>query len=481
MVVLEKRYSEVTIAALATAPAPAGIAVVRVSGPRAKDALRSVFRAAKDPVQNPRLLVFGDVVDFHTNSVIDRALVVFMPGPHSYTGEDTVEFQFHGSQLLVQKVLRSLFASGVVAAEPGEFTKRAFLNGKIDLLQAEAIADLINAASDEALIIAGQQLKGRMSKLVDGIAEPLRNLLAETEAALDFSDDGVSSKAVEKTCFALSQAHQQVSALLKTYDFGHRVRDGMRVLLFGMPNVGKSSLLNLFVGNRRALVSAQPGTTRDVIEESVTYQGYKLVLCDVAGIRATNDDVESQGVALARERIAWAHIILLVVDAVEPGDWRELLSELLKQSAKVWLVVNKIDAAPGAFAEFDLASNAASNFKLSQVFFISALNSSGFEPLRDALIAEIAVLRGGRSDGGEDSSAVTNERQRMCLVRAEEQLSDGIIAAGGESANQENSVLGEEIIAHHIRLTLAALEELVGKTYTDDLLGRIFSQFCIGK
>lgn len=458
-------HDAVTIAALATAPAPAGIAVVRVSGPRAKDALQSVFRAKRNPVRKPRELIFGDVVDFHTNAVIDRALVAFMPGPHSYTGEDTVEFQFHGSPLLVQKVLRSLFACGVVAAEPGEFTKRAFLNGKIDLLQAEAIADLIGASSDEALVLAGEQLKGRMSKLVDEIAEPLRDLLAETEAALDFSDDGVGSQAIERTTTALESSRTQIRNLLKTYDFGNRVRDGLRVVLFGLPNVGKSSLMNLFVGSRRALVSAQPGTTRDVIEESVNYSGYRLVFCDVAGVRETSDEVETEGVALARERTKWAHVVLLVVDAAQPGEWMTLLSELTASGANVWLIVNKIDARPSAVGEFDAARG-----HVAQTFFLSALTGSGFEQLRDTLVAEISRMRGGVVEGG--STAVTNERQRACLVAADEHLSAAL-------SNTEG--LGEEIIAHHIRLALAALEELVGKTYTDDLLGRIFSQFCIGK
>ncbi len=456
-----------TIAALATAPAPAGVAIVRVSGDRAKDALRSVFRANKDPIQHPRLLVFGDVVDFHSKSIIDRALVVYMPGPHSYTGEDTVEFQFHGSPLLVQKVLRSLFSFGVVAAEPGEFTKRAFLNGKLDLLQAEAIADLINASSDEALVLAGEQLKGRMSRLIDQIAEPLRDLLAETEASLDFSDDGVDPKGVEKTRFELSRAHQQISDLLKTYDFGHRVRDGLRVLLYGRPNAGKSSLLNLFVGNRRAIVSHHPGTTRDLIEESVSISGYRLVFSDVAGVRESDDDVERQGVELARARVAVSHVVLLIVDATDPSDYRELLAELNEQKANVWLIVNKIDACPSAFADFGEAQP-----QVSRMFFVSALTGAGFEPVRDALIAEISRLRGGVSEGGESSSAVTNERQRICLVRAEEHISDALKKAG---------TIGDEIIAHHIRLALVALEELVGKTYTDDLLGRIFSKFCIGK
>ena len=458
----------VTIAALATAPAPAGIAVVRVSGERAKDALRAVFRGSKDPIQNPRSLVFGGVVDFHTSAVIDRALVAFMPSPNSYTGEDTVEFQFHGSPLLVQKVLRSLFAFGVVAAEPGEFTKRAFLNGKLDLIQAEAIADLINATSDEALVIAGEQLKGRLSKLIDQIAEPLRELLARTEASIDFAEDGVTSQEVERTTFELSAAHQQIVELLKSYDFGHRVRDGLRVLIYGRPNAGKSSLLNLFVGTRRALVNSRPGTTRDVIEESINIRGYRLILSDVAGVRDSDDEVEAEGVALAREKVGWAHVVLLVVDALEPGDWKGLLTELIEGGKNVWLIVNKIDSDPGAFAKFGELP-----VGIERVFFVSALTGAGFDPVRDSLVEEISRLRSGIAiGGGEGGSVVTNERQRICLVQAEEHISDALKGVARE---------GEEITAHHVRLALTALEELVGRTYTEDLLGRIFSQFCIGK
>ncbi len=200
-----------TIGALATSPLPAGLAVIRVSGPRTRTALRALFRSKKDPVENKRTLVFGDLIDYQTGEVIDSSLAVYMPGPYSYTGEDIGEFQFHGSPLLVQKILRSLFAFGIVPAEPGEFTSRAFLNGKVDLVQAEAIAELISSTSEQALKIAGDHLKGRFSQVIDSLGEPLRDVLAEVEATIDFPEEGIAPERAELLVNSLTKIQSKVS------------------------------------------------------------------------------------------------------------------------------------------------------------------------------------------------------------------------------------------------------------------------------
>ncbi|WKZ57622.1 MAG: 50S ribosome-binding GTPase [Bdellovibrionota bacterium] len=244
-----------TIGALATAPAPAGLAVIRVSGPRTKVALRSLFQSKKNPVDDPRRLILGDLLDFETGQIIDKALAVYMPGPNSYTGEDVGEFQFHGSPRLVERILRSLFAFGISPAEPGEFTKRAFLNGKLDLVQAEAIAALISATSDTALRIAGEQLKGRFSDSIQLIGEPLRDVLAEIEATLDFPEEPIDTKKSDTLRLALEGSRDRLIELIGSYSYGHVVREGFRVLLCGPPNSGKSSILNLILGRPRALVS----------------------------------------------------------------------------------------------------------------------------------------------------------------------------------------------------------------------------------
>ena len=455
-----------TIAALATAPLPAGLAVIRVSGPRTKTALRALFRAKKDPIALRRTLVFGDLIDYRTSQVIDNALAVFMPGPHSFTGEDVAEFQFHGSPLLVQKILRSLFAFGVNPAEAGEFTLRAFLNGKMDLVQAEAVGELINATSEQALKIAGDHLKGRFSSALQELGEPLRNCLAELEASIDFPEEEIAPESRVTIRNSLCLVRDASEEILRTYAYGHVVREGYKVLLCGRPNVGKSSLLNLFLKRERAIVSSISGTTRDLIEEQAVLGGHRFVFCDSAGIRDTNDEIEKIGVELARDRISWADLVLMVVDASTPDDsWRPLADELRKKGAKIWMVVNKIDANPSAIGTLFCDSSVC-----AQNFYISARTSAGIDALTTALVEEVVS---SLPDSAHASNVLTNERQFTCLERAlqaVERAVDGL---------ENKSPL--EIVSDDVRQGLAALEEMVGKTYTEDILGRIFSKFCIGK
>lgn len=455
-----------TIGALATAPAPAGIAVVRVSGPKAKLALRALFRGKRDPVTNPRRMCYGTLIDHKTGNEIDQMLAVYMPGPHSFTGEDIAELQYHGSPLITHRVLQSLFAFGVEPAEPGEFSRRAFLNGKLDLVQAEAIADLINASSEHALKIASEHLAGRFSNAVREIGEPLRDALAEMEAAIDFSEEDIEPETDERLQAELSAAQRRIEELLRTYSYGHAVKEGFRVLLCGRPNAGKSSLLNLFLGRDRAIVSEIPGTTRDVLEEEALVNGYRFVFCDSAGITHTDDVVERIGVELARDRIGWADLVLLVVDATDKDQhWRMVLDELRGKARLIWMVTNKIDLNPGAIGEILCDSRTC-----AQNFYISARTQDGFCALQEALVDEV---RNSLPTGSDASEVVTNERHRSCLLRAHEALQHAI------KGYQQK--LPPEVIAAETRIALSQLEELVGKTHTEDLLGRIFSKFCIGK
>ncbi|MCO6431048.1 MAG: tRNA uridine-5-carboxymethylaminomethyl(34) synthesis GTPase MnmE [Deltaproteobacteria bacterium] len=454
-----------TIGALATAPAPAGIAVVRISGPATKKALRNLFRGKKDPVANPRLLVFGDLVDFKSGDIIDQALAVYMPAPFSYTGEDVGEFQFHGSPLLVQKILRSLFASGVLPAEPGEFTKRAFLNGKLDLVQAEAIADLINASSENALKIAGEQLEGRFSSSINSIGEPLRDTLAELEASIDFPEEDIDEVKLSNTKHVIAKTISEIDALLQSYSFGQVVKEGFRVLLCGPPNAGKSSILNRILGRERAIVTEVSGTTRDLIEESATLGGYNFIFCDSAGIRETSDSVEKIGIELALDRLEWADLVILVADASdEARQWEHVLPLLKGAAKKIWMVTNKIDLNPSAIGSIFCDSSTC-----QQNFYISARTLAGFESLTQALIDEVAHSLPSQS---EASSVVTNERHRSLLSRARASLQRALEGCGNQPL---------ELVSIDIRTALTSLEEIVGKTYTEDILGRIFSKFCIGK
>lgn len=456
-----------TIAALATAPAPAGVAIVRVSGPRCRLVLKEVFKGKKDPVKFPRTLIFGEIIDYKSGGSIDKGLAVFMPAPWSFTGEDIVEFQFHGSPVLVQRVLRSLYAYGVLPAMAGEFTKRAFLNGKLDLAQAEAIADVVHAKSEEQLRFAGEQLRGRLSKAIEQIGEPLRDALAELEATIDFPEEDISPDAIDAILSGVAVARAKVEHLIATYSFGSLVKDGVRVLLCGRPNSGKSSLLNLLLGKRRAIVSDISGTTRDLIEDEATLAGYKFVFCDSAGIRDTSDKIEQIGVELAKERIPWADLVLLVVDSSDRSEMWQQTGDLLRgQNKRVWMVINKIDLNPHAIEHYAVNSDVC-----QQHFFISAKTGDGISGLIEALVEDLAKQVPEKNEAGE---VVTNERHRDCLERAERALAaciDGLQARG----------VPLSIVVADLKEALSALDEIVGKTYTEDILGRIFSKFCIGK
>lgn len=455
-----------TIAALATAPAPAGIAVIRVSGPKTKMALRALFESSADPAADPRRLMYGKILDHQSGAVIDKAMAVFFPGPHSYTGEDVAEFQFHGSPVLIERILRSLFAFGIVPAEPGEFTKRAFLSGKIDLVQAESVCDLINATSEQALKIATDHLEGRFSQAVNEIGEPLRNTLAEIEAAIDFPEEDIQPQRIEEICTTLKNCRDRIELLLKTYTYGQVVREGFRVLLCGRPNVGKSSLLNLLLDRDRAIVASVSGTTRDLLEEEATLGGYRFIFCDSAGITDSVDVVEKKGIELARSRIPWADLVLLISDATDDtGDWLSIIPELQGKAKKIWMVTNKIDLNPKAFSSHFCDSSVC-----AQNFYLSAKTRDGLDALIKALIEEV---RHSSAETGQASNVVTNERHRSCLSNAREALGRAIDAALRK--------LPLEIVSAEIRLALNALEELVGKTVPEDILGRIFSRFCIGK
>jgi tRNA modification GTPase len=404
----------------------------------------------------------GDIIDFDTREVIDRALVFFMPSPHSFTGEDVAELQFHGSPLLVQKILRSLYAFGIAPAEPGEFTKRAYLSGKLDLIQAEAIADLINASSEQALKVAGEQLKGRLSNAVDHIAEPLRDLLAEVEANIDFAEEDIEPDSLNRIISYLRLPLEQIQALVDSYSYGSVVKEGFRVLLCGKPNVGKSSILNLILGRNRAIVSEQPGTTRDILEEDVVIGNHKFVFCDSAGLRESDNVVEKIGVELAREKIPWADLILLVIDAEEEQQANDaVLAELKDKAKKIWFVVNKIDRNPHAVGSIFCDLNTC-----ERNFYLSAKTLHGLDALIIALREEVEQRN---EDSADRSIVITNERHRNCLAKAKQSL---------ETLSKDSPL---EVISLEIKSALSALNEIIGKTTTEDILGRIFSKFCIGK
>ena len=453
-----------TIAALATAPHPSGIAVIRLSGPEAKSILGKVFKPKSSGLLSERKLFFGEFVNPKDDSILDEILAVSMPGPKSYTGQDVVELHLHGNPLLAKQALRVLYESGARPAEAGEFTKRAFLNSKLDLTQAEAVSELISASSQDALKIAREHLDGKLSSAVDHIAEPLRDITAEIEAYIDFPEEDIAPDSLQLILKKLKAVEDKIKDLMATFEFGRILREGYRVLLCGCPNVGKSSLLNNLLGTERAIVTEVSGTTRDVIEEQCLINNHHFVFCDSAGITDTTNKVEKIGIELTKSRMAWADLILLVADVTRPEtDWSKVLSEINIDNPKVWLIVNKCD----------LASESKPNWNAEDIvntFFVSSLTNDGLDQLKNALALEVESQ--AQTDSGI-SQVITSERHFNCLVNAEAR-----VRAADRTLSKSEPL---EITSAELRSALSSLEEIVGKTYNEDILGRIFAKFCIGK
>ncbi len=456
-----------TIAAIATPRGEGGIGIVRVSGDHAIPIACQIFRSPRrtSPAEfSTHTLNYGHVIHPSSGVVIDEVMLGIMRAPRSYTAEDVVEFYCHGGSVPLRRVLELTLQAGARLAEPGEFTKRAFLNGRIDLAQAEAVADLIRSKTDLSRQIAMDQLTGRLSQEVNGLREQVANLLAEVEAAIDFPEEELDF--MDFT--SMKQTAQKIIAglerLIATASEGKILREGLNIAILGKPNVGKSSLLNALLQEERAIVTEVPGTTRDTIEEMLNLRGIPLKLIDTAGIRHTMDLVEQRGVQRSKAYLERADLILMVFDA--SGALTEADLELLDaaNSRQSILILNKIDL-PVVTAPADLHACAPQK----PIVQTSILCGDGIEALKSAIFDTVL---GGTSIMGE-SPIVTNVRHHEALRRARialEHVMDSFI--------QEMPL---EFVAVDLRDSLDCLGEIVGKTTTDDILERIFSQFCIGK
>ncbi len=454
-----------TIVAISTPPGEGGIGIVRISGSIAGSIMRKVFRGKeKNPGFKSHQLYHGTIYDAAKELHLDECLVVVMYGPRSFTGEDVVEFHCHGGRLLLRRVLELVTREGARLSEPGEFTKRAFLNGKMDLVQAEAVIDLISAKTDLALEVAWGQLKGSISRRVDEIGTTLFKLLAKVEASLDFPDEEdvliAMSTEVEEV---LDKAQQGIKELLETYEEGRIIKDGITTVISGRPNVGKSTLLNVLLKEERAIVTPLPGTTRDIIEEVVHVKGMTLRLMDTAGLRDTKDSVEAIGVNLARERIKVAQLVLYMVDAgCDPREDLEFLSKTKGQ--KIIVVVNKVD-----LIEKEHFDRLTSLFDKWTVVGISALNQEGIDCLEEAISRETIMQAGGEIG----TVLLTNVRQKItlkCVCASLERAKDTIKMG-----------LSGEFVSLELRDAVERIGEITGKVTTEDILDNIFNQFCIGK
>lgn len=459
-----------TIAAIATPIGSGGIGVVRISGPSALEVAARVFKpnpqafdshtAHHGTLHGPPCIPPSQGGIQGGEEQIDDAVLTLFRAPKSYTGEDVIEISCHGGIATIKAALRAILDSGARLAAPGEFTQRAFLNGKLDLAQAEAVNDLIRAHTDQSRKVALRQLDGALSSRVYAINTRVLGVIAAVEAAIDFPDDVAEPEAAWIRT-EVSESRNDLDRLLSSFSEGKIFREGLRVVIAGRVNVGKSSLLNALLRHARAIVTPIPGTTRDLIEESLEIQGIPIVAIDTAGLRETDDPVEQAGVELSRQSIESADLILLVIDARE--GLHDSDSALLTQLSgrPVIIVANKVDLLFPSAAEEDRAGSA-------KVVYTSASTGQGIEELENA-IAEIA----GAADAGPESILVSNARHEEALRSASDSLRHVL---GTLDCGQPIDLLSGDLMAARNSLGL-----VTGETATEDLLDRIFSEFCIGK
>lgn len=436
-----------TIAAIATPAGRGGIGVVRVSGPAVPEIAQTVTGSLPGP-RRAGLCAFRDAA----GQTIDEGLVLFFPAPHSYTGEAVLELQGHGGPVVMHAVLAACLDAGARLAEPGEFTRRAFLEGRIDLAQAEAVADLIDAASRSAARSALRSLKGEFSAAIEVLVTALVELRALTEAMLDFPEEDVDALHRDDAARRLERLRGALDAVFAKSRQGSLLRSGIHVVLAGRPNVGKSSLLNRLAGEERAIVTPIAGTTRDALRESIEIDGVPLVVVDTAGLRESREEVERIGVERAHQEIARADVIVFVFEAgVGLGAEECALLAALPTDVPAVRVANKIDVATATPEPMDAVA-------------VSAKSGTGLDALRRA------ILDAAGWHPGEESLFLARERHLRALANARRHLE----AANGEQARWE-------LFAEELRLAQAALSEITGEFSADDLLGEIFARFCIGK
>lgn len=453
---MKKYDNEDVIVAQATPNGVGAISVVRVSGPKSIEIVDSVFSGKKKLTDSPTHTIHYGNIKGENDLLIDDVLVSVFRSPNSYTGEDSVEISTHGNPLIVEKLIENLLRKGIRLADPGEFTKRAFLNNRLDLIQAEAVADLINARTEASMRGARNQLDGLLSSKVDSLRNRLLNSSSLIELELDFAEEELEFIENSELKKAIEEIKSEIILLLKSFSFGRVIRDGVNVALVGKPNVGKSSLLNYLLKESRAIVSEIPGTTRDVIREDLNIDGFLFRLFDTAGLRLTEDKIEKEGVQRSRLAVKDADLVVFISD-VETGFSKELFSELctLTDEKRIIKLLNKIDIKHDP----DLKADS----------YVSARTGEGMDKLLETLKSRAM----GDSGYNEKTAIVTNIRHYYALKKAVEFLDNAII-----SVSQR---LSGEFIAVDLRNAIDSLSEIIGQLTSEDVLNNIFSKFCIGK
>lgn len=450
-----------TIVAIATAPGEGGIGIVRLSGTGAENLLNQFFCAAaiEAPLASHRLY-YGHFRDV-SGELVDEVMAVIMRAPRSYTREDVVEVHCHGGSVVLRRIVDLFVDSGARLARPGEFTLRAFLNGRIDLARAEAVIDVIRSRSDAACRVAMGQMEGRLSRQIYEFRDNISDLLAEVEAGIDFPEEELPLADRQRLISTSSTIEVQMGTLLQSFESGRLLRDGLSILIFGKPNVGKSSLMNTLLGEARTIVSDIPGTTRDTVEESLLLKGMPLRLIDTAGVRHTDDPLEVQGVQRAQAKVAGVDLVLLVVDGSQHPDEDDIKALQACDPERTLLVLNKQDlgscSLPEEFADLPSVS-------------ICARHAEGIDSLLDRVVNFFSRHSGGE---GRETTLLSDRRHREALLLARNSLERFRFTVMDEQPS--------EFGALELREALQALGEITGETAPEDILEKIFTRFCIGK
>lgn len=456
-----------TIAAISTAVGEAGIGIVRISGKDALNIGNIVFKGNKVKVlneDNNRKLIYGHILDKKNDQLIDEVLISFMKGPHTYTREDMVEIYCHGGIISVRKVLELILNSGARLAEPGEFTKRAFLNGRLDLAQAEAIMDMIKAKTDKSFEASLDQLEGALSRKVKEIRNILLEMIAHVEVSIDFPDEDIEEMTYDDLQTNGNLVKVEIQKLLSTADRGKILRDGLNTVILGKPNVGKSSLLNAILGENRAIVTDIPGTTRDIIEEYINIDGIPLKIMDTAGIRNTDDIVEQIGVDKAKETVEKADLVIAIFDASrELSDEDYQIIELIRGKKSI-ILLNKTDLDI-KYDEFHLKSL----LNHSDIITTSIISGIGVDVLENSIKR---MFYSGEVEMYSDT-IITNMRHKNQLIKAMENITQAIDDIKGN--------VPIDCIEVDLKNCWENLGEISGDTIGEDILDKIFSEFCIGK
>ncbi|MBP7830314.1 MAG: tRNA uridine-5-carboxymethylaminomethyl(34) synthesis GTPase MnmE [Kiritimatiellae bacterium] len=457
-------YTDDTIAAIATAQGEGSISIVRLSGPQSLTIAEGITRCPIPTLSGrpTHTIVHGFVTDQGRD--IDEVLILVMRAPHTFTGEDVVEIQGHGGPVSARRVLSCVLKAGARAAEPGEFTRRAFLNGRIDLVQAEAVLDLVRSSSDRAAEAALQQLEGRLSNELEAIYDDLISAAADLAAVLDFPEEEIHPQVQESAVQVLSRVRTKIQDLLNTWNEGRILRTGAFVVIAGMTNVGKSTLLNTLLNYNRAIVSPIHGTTRDFIEESYCLNGIPVRLVDTAGIRSSSCELEQEGIRRSGEQVAKADLQLYMVDASQPLSDSEASSLRSKTRENCIVVLNKADLGLRIHAR-DLPG--------LDVVTTSLVDGTGLDVLRRLMGKKVECCMGGKTESS--SHATIAERHRKLLQSAANEVDAAMdkLASGDEE--------GQFIASEAVRVAAESVAQILGRQYCESLLDGIFSRFCIGK